>query len=430
MTPEAFEKQMASAVFTHRSDAASVVQLQAKIFYQKVSACEDLLLEGLKASEFAKLAPALKHYRCLRSLRLKKFNVGAEEATAFAQALLGPGGVVQKLEIWCNVPEASAREMLQALATGLQTNSTVHTLIIRDFTESLATTSVRALSQGLRVNTAITKLVLRGRIGNAGAEAIAVALMTNQSITHVDLRQNGIGRHGAAAIAETLKHNSTVAIMDLGDNSVKEQGACALAAGLKNNHVVIDLNINCDWWELSDVPRALSEIERLLERNREENGVAARPGSHIWHYQADQAADEQLPEKLDCKAYKLGLEWAVWILHINTALTSVDLIRPFPYMTIVEILEDTGAAAIVEALRVNGTVTHLSLAQNDLGDAGAVALAKALVVYRVTHVNVNGNSIGDEGAEAFANALRANTTLTVRSHSGSWILKKRFIGNL
>ena len=59
-------------------------------------------------------------------------------------------------------------------------------------------------------------------------------------------------------------------------------------------------------------------------------------------------------------------------------------------------------------------MTHLSLAQNDLGDAGAVALAKALVVYRVTHVNVNGNSIGDEGAEAFANALRANTTLTVR----------------
>ena len=325
MTPEAFEKQMASAVFTHRSDAASVVQLQAKIFYQKVSACEDLLLEGLKASEFAKLAPALKHYRCLRSLRLKKFNVGAEEATAFAQALLGPGGVVQKLEIWCNVPEASAREMLQALATGLQTNSTVHTLIIRDFTESLATTSVRALSQGLRVNTAITKLVLRGRIGNAGAEAIAVALMTNQSITHVDLRQNGIGRHGAAAIAETLKHNSTVAIMDLGDNSVKEQGACALAAGLKNNHVVIDLNINCDWWELSDVPRALSEIERLLERNREENGVAARPGSHIWHYQADQAADVQRMPKPQREKLADDLRTNSCLRSLTVKLTSLAL---------------------------------------------------------------------------------------------------------
>ncbi|CAE7783018.1 Nlrc3 [Symbiodinium sp. CCMP2456] len=327
MTPEALRS---SAVFTHRSDAASVVQLQAKIFHQKVSACEDLLLEGLKASEFAQLAPALKHYRCLRSLRLKKFNVGAEEATAFAQALLGPGGVVQKLEIWCNVPEESAREMLKALATGLQTNSTVHTLIIREgdigpaggqalaeaikanstiqtmiFTESLGTTSVRALSQGLRVNAAITKLVIRNKefsrhkgIGNAGAEAIATALMTNQSITHVDLGNNGIGLHGAKAIAEALKHNSTVAIMDLVNNHMKgQEGACALADGLKNNHVVIDLDIHCNWWELSDEPRALSEIERLLERNQRENSVAARPGWTDTRRSDRRAADARTAER-------------------------------------------------------------------------------------------------------------------------------------
>ena len=60
-TPELFEAQMASAKFTHRTDAGSVQFLQAKIYHQKVSVCEEAVLDHLPASEVTKLAAALPH---------------------------------------------------------------------------------------------------------------------------------------------------------------------------------------------------------------------------------------------------------------------------------------------------------------------------------------------------------------------------------
>ena len=86
MTPEAFERHMASAVFTHRDDAESITRLQAKIFFEKVTACEESVLQQIPSTELGALARALPHYRCLKVLRLLEFEAGAEEADAFAKA--------------------------------------------------------------------------------------------------------------------------------------------------------------------------------------------------------------------------------------------------------------------------------------------------------------------------------------------------------
>ena len=59
MTPENFRSKMEAAVFTHRSDAESVIRLQEKIFFEKVTVCEHLELEGLPAQEMLALAHAL-----------------------------------------------------------------------------------------------------------------------------------------------------------------------------------------------------------------------------------------------------------------------------------------------------------------------------------------------------------------------------------
>ena len=77
---------MAEAVFTHRSDAESVVCLQEKIFFQKVTACEHLELEGLPADQMVALAHALPLYRNLKSLKLKTFRCSEGEVEALAKA--------------------------------------------------------------------------------------------------------------------------------------------------------------------------------------------------------------------------------------------------------------------------------------------------------------------------------------------------------
>jgi len=86
MTPAKFRSKMEEAVFTHRSDAESVIRLQAKIFFEKVTVCEHLELEGLPADQVLALAHALPLYKNLKSLVLKTFRCDEEQVEALAKA--------------------------------------------------------------------------------------------------------------------------------------------------------------------------------------------------------------------------------------------------------------------------------------------------------------------------------------------------------
>ncbi|CAE7842885.1 NLRC3, partial [Symbiodinium microadriaticum] len=87
MSPAAFEQLMADARFTHRSDKEAVSQLQAKIFHDKVSACEQAVLENLPAEEVRHLAESLKFYKRLKALKLINIFIGKDEAKALGEAL-------------------------------------------------------------------------------------------------------------------------------------------------------------------------------------------------------------------------------------------------------------------------------------------------------------------------------------------------------
>eukprot|EP00438_Fugacium_kawagutii_P027789 Skav220644 [mRNA] locus=scaffold112:658979:660630:- [translate_table: standard] len=84
--PTDFQRQMEQAAFTHRSDASAVIQLQEKIFIQKVTECEELLLEGLPASEMWALAHALPQYTKLKSLAIRTFRCEAAKACCAVEA--------------------------------------------------------------------------------------------------------------------------------------------------------------------------------------------------------------------------------------------------------------------------------------------------------------------------------------------------------
>ena len=86
MIPENFRQQMEQAKFTHRSDAEAVIYLQQKIFREKVIECQHLVLEGLPAQEILALARALPHYENLKSLTVRRFQCGEEEATSLGKA--------------------------------------------------------------------------------------------------------------------------------------------------------------------------------------------------------------------------------------------------------------------------------------------------------------------------------------------------------
>ena len=58
-------------------------------------------------------------------------------------------------------------------------------------------------------------------------------------------------------------------------------------------------------------------------------------------------------------------------------------------------------------------LTILNIGSNNIGDAGAIAIAKVLTYYELTKLDISNNNIDESGAIAIAKALEINSSLTI-----------------
>ncbi|XP_022808217.1 nucleotide-binding oligomerization domain-containing protein 2-like [Stylophora pistillata] len=207
----------------------------------------------------------------------------------------------------------------------------------------------------LITNTSVTKLDLScNEGGDDEAAVLAECLKENKSLTELCFSRNEIGYYGAAALAECLKENVSLAKLNLNHNNIGDVGAAALAECLKEN---------------------ASLTELYLEENKiGDSGAAALA---------------------EC-------------LKVNTSLKKLKL--PFNK------IGDAGAVALAESLKVNHSLQKLNLSKNEIGGAGAAALAETLEDNTsLTALNVSYNGIGDAGVDALAKRLEDFTSVTERN---------------
>ena len=75
-------------------------------------------------------------------------------------------------------------------------------------------------------------------------------------------------------------------------------------------------------------------------------------------------------------------------------------------------INDEGAKAIAEALKVNTSVTNLDLSGYEISDEGAKAIAEALKENTtITSLDIAGNDIGDAGAKDIVDSIGRNVDL-------------------
>ncbi|EHB03132.1 Protein NLRC3 [Heterocephalus glaber] len=91
-------------------------------------------------------------------------------------------------------------------------------------------------------------------------------------------------------------------------------------------------------------------------------------------------------------------------LLVNRSLTTLDLRS--------NTIGPQGAKGLADALKINRTLTSLSLQKNSIGPLGAQKMAEALKQNKsLKELMLSSNSIGDGGAKALAEALKVNQGL-------------------
>ncbi|XP_060084078.1 leucine-rich repeat-containing protein 74A-like [Ylistrum balloti] len=120
---------------------------------------------------------------------------------------------------------------------------------------------VRSLTQQLC--SPVVQLRCRS-LGPKGADALAIALVHNPTVTSLDLEDNGIGSEGAKSLAQMLEVNHNITDVCLAENLVLKEGLCAITDMMKNNFYIQSLDLTGSGFVDSDA----YTVADLLENNK------------------------------------------------------------------------------------------------------------------------------------------------------------------
>ncbi|CAK8989437.1 unnamed protein product [Durusdinium trenchii] len=359
--PEVFGKRMTTSAFTHRNDASTVVDLQRKIFHQKVTVRKHLKLEHLTQADMVELAASLPYFPQLKVLDIYIFQAGEAEAKAFFEVLSS-----MKLE------KLSLTYARMALDVGSLDVATFASMIELSF-ESC-------------------------HMGNRLAEVIAEVLKTNRTLTRINLKGNQITDEGVKAVADAMAYNTTVTDLDLRynqgiDSDVGKQAIRLLEERLEGNRAAAEA--------------AEAKRSRIRGDHRADGRADKFPGRLRIQALADKLTHGGTLSKLSVFNANLGdavIQVLIEALQHNRSVTDVNLTK--------NNITYIGAKALAQMLTVNLNITHVYLGGNQIGDAGTEALAQMLKQNRsITNINLHANQIGSDGIQVLAEALQENDAI-------------------
>jgi len=387
VAPDAFAADMHSAAFTHRSDEGAVIDLQKKVFLEKVTKRRKLKVEGISLQQMQALAQSLRHFEQLESITINDFRCGDSEARAFVEAL----ATTPIKKISCKTQDQSSLDCLvKAMAGASKTLKITH------------------------LDLATPIFYHGGELGASGAEAIAWFLKSTTTLVNLDLSENNLRNEGAEVLAEALKQNRTLKRLNLAHNDIGVEGVQALQQALETNTTLEHLELDESGSFLVGVWEAIFFACDANPRIRRPSAVLseASDGSEEQALKSpfEAAVRIKASDGSEEQAFKSPFEAAVRIkgladeLRLNQIITVLDL--PFQNLCGEQL------KALADALLVNKTIETVFLQSNQIGNEGVKALADAFLLNKtVERVYLPSNQIGNEGVKALADAFRVNKTI-------------------
>lgn len=130
------------------------------------------------------------------------------------------------------------------------------------------------LAHALRSSTSVVSVCLKwNHVGSheRGMQALCDVLRVNNTVTHLDLRNNKIGHEAGRIIGTMLSENSTITHLDLSWNDLGVDGGQALLDGIQKNHALIDCQLSGN----RVAEDTLHAIAFILRRNRQTAPLSA-----------------------------------------------------------------------------------------------------------------------------------------------------------
>ncbi|XP_042319554.1 leucine-rich repeat-containing protein 74A [Sceloporus undulatus] len=218
-------------------------------------------------------------------------------------------------------------------------------------------------------------------LGPKGTKAIAIALVSNTTITHLELEDNWILGEGTTYLVQMLRENCYIQEMNISNNHLNTDGAEAICRmfyyNISNVRAVQLAGNNFREETALYFSESLMVNYRVMELDLSHNEFAEKGGEQLGQMLANN-------ESLEI----LNLSWN----HLRMK----------------------GAVALSAGLRANGSLKILNLAWNGFGNEGALALGEALKVNMVlTELDISNNHINNEGTVKLCKGLEVNGSLRI-----------------
>ncbi|MBZ3888176.1 Leucine-rich repeat-containing protein 74A [Sciurus carolinensis] len=179
----------------------------------------------------------------------------------------------------------------------------------------------------------------------------------NMEESHMNLNYHGLGPMGTKAIAIALVSNTTITKMELEDNCIMDEGMLSLVEMLQENYYLQELNVSRNDIGLEGA-RVISEF---LQRNT----------SSLWKLELSD---------INVGIRELDLSWNHF--HTRGAVALCNGLRS--NVTLIKLdlamngFGNEGALALGEVLRLNNHLVYLDVSGNDIGNEGASRLSRGL----------------------------------------------------
>lgn len=204
--------------------------------------------------------------KALIELNLNAVKITVEQLNSLAAAL-AKNKFLQILDFSNNFIGAHG---VKVLAKALEQNQVLHTLYLRS--SDAGDEGTIALANALKRNDSLKNLYLgNNKIGPAGVDSMANVLSSNSALEILSFRTNDVGDSVCKVLANNLEINATLKTLNLANTNISNEGALSLLNILNINTNLIDVKLNYNEIESSEI---LEKVSECLKYNASQNVVA------------------------------------------------------------------------------------------------------------------------------------------------------------